>query len=669
MFFSETVNEAIRQHIPLKKGHIEKSKRYTNKRFYPRYIKDLIKMKAVAWKKWKTTGVEIDKIAYKDAEKNSNFAIKQYHSAKELELIRQNNIGSFYKFINNKLNAKNKIGRIKNNLGNLTSDDKEKSEIFSEFFASVYTRDDGNNPVIAARHPPGCYLSSIAFTPSIVYSVLKKLKPTTSVGPDGIPNILLKNCARSLQLPLSHLFDSSFKDGTLPDSWKTANVVPIYKKGCATDPNNYRPISLTSTSCKVMERIINNDILKYLIRNSLISKQQHGFISGRSSSTNLLECMQEWTKNFERRLSTHIIYFDLKKAFDSVSYPKLLNKINAYGLNGTLFAWLQNFLSGRTQQVRIGSELSSATPVISGVPQGSVLGPTLFLVFINDVCDEFLDLPVGVKLFADDLKIYSNYNTNTGPNSLQTAIDRFCSWCDRWQLSIAPQKCFFLKLNPAHDHNPALYLVNNTLLKEVSSANDLGICIDEKLKFDGHISSIVHKAMNRAFLIRKCFHSGDGQLLTRAFLTYVRPLLEYACPVWSPRQKYLIEKLEGVQRHFTKRIPGLWNLSYEERLAQLNLQPLAVRREGHDLRLVYNIVHKNTDTTLSSVFQPSASTCTRGHAYKLQCQYSGVDTTKYFFCNRVVKLWNELPMDAVSARNVLAFKRFLRSYYTYRPIT
>jgi len=166
-------------------------------------------------------------------------------------------------------------------------------------------------------------LSSINFFPSAVEKELRLLKPTTSTGPDGIPNVLLKHCARSLAVPLSHLFDTSFKDGVLPLGWKIANVTPVHKKGPTIDPSNYRPISLTSTCCRVMERIINNELINYLLLNNLITKEQHGFIRKRSTCSNILESLHDWTLNLQCHIPTDVVYFDFKKAFDSVAHPKL----------------------------------------------------------------------------------------------------------------------------------------------------------------------------------------------------------------------------------------------------------------------------------------------------------------------------------------------------------
>ena len=217
-----------------------------------------------------------------------------------------------------------------------------------------------------------------------------------------------------------------------------------------------------------------------------------------------------------------------------------------------------------------------------------MLGSILFLLFINDICDVFIDLNVKCKLFADDLKLYAKRaNADSAADDLSLALKRIELWCDEWQLHLAIDKCFVLQLRPWHSCTPPPnYKLYDKSLKICDSVKDLGVTIDFRLNFAEHISNITRKALIRCRLIIKSFHSKNSDLLIKAFVTYVRPLLEYASSIWSPHHQNLITKVEKVQRFFTKRVRGMWNLSYEQRLSTLKLQSLQKRRTVSDLSSV-----------------------------------------------------------------------------------
>ena len=226
-------------------------------------------------------------------------------------------------------------------------------------------------------------------------------------------NRILKELAEELAQPLADLFNTSMDSGIVPESWKTANVTPIFKKGDKRDPSNYRPVSLTSTIGKIMEKIIRDHINKHMQLNKLYSPHQHGFRKGRSCSTQLLEVTEDWTKLLDEDNSVDCIYLDYKKAFDSVPHQRLMIKLHAYGIRGKLWKWIIAYLSNRQQQVVINGVASESTDVMSGIPQGSILGPELFLIFINDLPESIKSPDGAVKLFADDTKLYSVVNNTT----------------------------------------------------------------------------------------------------------------------------------------------------------------------------------------------------------------------------------------------------------------
>ena len=274
-------------------------------------------------------------------------------------------------------------------------------------------------------------LASIVFDSRLVLSKLRKLKIKSSPGPDGLGTLLLSRLSSFIALPVSMMFERFFINGFVPEIWKLANVKPIFKSGDASLPGNYRPISLTCVLSKVMESIVRDQMLDYLLEKKLLSKQQHGFVAGRSTCTDLLESLQDWSIALNRRQGVDVLYIDFSKAFDSVVHSKLIEKLKAYGFRYELVAWISEFLKNRRQRVTVASRLSEIASVTSGVPQGSVIGTLLYLLFVNDIAELFVD-PISCKLFADDVKLYSKISTQFDAIQLSNALQELVDWSSKW---------------------------------------------------------------------------------------------------------------------------------------------------------------------------------------------------------------------------------------------
>ena len=449
----------------------------------------------------------------------------------------------------------------------------------------------------------------------------------------------------------------------MSSEWSRAVVVPFYKKGSASECRNYRPISLTSCTCKVMERIIVSKLTPYLSSNNIINKSQHGFLSKRSTCTNLLETLNDWTIALNDKNSAAVVYIDFAKAFDSVVHSKLCHKLTAYGIAGNLLEWIKNLLTNRKQNTRVGNSFSEVNDVESGVIQGSCIGPLLFLLFVNDL-NEILTKNVGCKTFADDLKIYTivDFDSIGSTTTLQESLDKVVEWSRIWQMEISTDKCSVMLISYSKSH-PALSLFLDTVeLPESEITKDLGIFIDNKLKLSSHIDKISAKAKQRVGLIFKCFVTRDVKILTKAYVTYVRPLLEYATAIWNPTSIGLIDKLESVQRQFSKRIPACGHLSYLERINFLNLETLEWRRLKYDLVLTYKIVFNKIDLDAKNFFTlksnlPIASI--RGHPYQVVPERYRINTRGNFFSLRVANAWNDLNQDSTTFDTISAFKNSL----------
>ena len=652
------LNVAIESYVPVKRKRISLSN--NKKRSYPKSIRHMLNRKNVYWKRWRMTNDPRHNQAYKAYSAKCKEAIKDYYRNLEIKLVQSDNLGRFYRYVNGKMSGRKLIPPIKNAAGNLITDNVSRANIFNEYFASVFTRDDNNLPQFTKRVDSTVKCCDVCFTPAKVLKVLQGLKSKNSHGPDGFPNILLKRLSTALCHPLAFVFQASFRSHVLPASWLHAIVIPVFKKGPTSSTSNYRPISLTCVCCRVMERIINQELLSYLYQHGLISKCQHGFLHKRSTCTNLLESVYDWSIALNNKLTTDIVYIDFQKAFDTVSHQKLLNKLEGYGICGDLLAWLTAFLSNRTQVVSINGCTSDTVSITSGVPQGSVLGPTLFLLFINDIDEIFCGTNVCMKLFADDAKLYSSFDNF--PCDLQSVCDKLKIWADKWQMRIAFNKCTVQRISNRDNLitcNPG-YSIGGHVLLQTNETRDLGVIIDNKLKFNSYVSTVVHKAHMRANVILRTFVTRDPDVLVQAFITYVRPILEYCTPVWSPYTVCNINKIESCQRWFTKRIKGLFGLDYTHRLAHLGLETLQIRRIKYDLQLCFKII--NGDISLHcNMFDLSNLTHTRGHKYKLYKHQSNVNAHKYFFRNRVCDIWNMLPEYVVDAPSSDSFKRRLNS--------
>lgn len=482
-------------------------------------------------------------------------------------------------------------------------------------------------------------------------------------GADGVPPIFLKRCINILCSPLAYLFTISFEFSFLPADWLRAYVTPVFKKGDAHDPNNYRPIALTCTLCKVMEVIIKDQMMTYLLQINVISPNQHGFLRKRSTTTNLLECIHDWVISVSHKSSVEVVYIDFSRAFDSIVFQKLFFKVKSYGIEGHLLNWIMSFVQNRTQCVVIENCFSSIKEVISGVPQGSVLGPLLFLLYINDVADYFSS-STSFKMFADDLKLYSSLYFNGSVQDLQNSLDCLVTWSITWQLSINLQKCLFFCLTPYSCNVPVnQYSISGIQLSLCDRVSDLGILLDSKLTFVPHIENIISKANQRCGIFFRGFVSRNYNIVAKIFLTYIRPILEFNSHIWSPTAKYLIEKIERVQRQFTKRIPSLQHQSYRERLLALKLEPLELRRIRADLIMYYKIINNLTCIAPSTVFDfhTDVRPLRNNKPFRIVKPINLPQRLTQSFFTRAVDIWNTLPITITSATSLSSFKHLIAS--------
>ena len=512
-------------------------------------------------------------------------------------------------------------------------------------------------PELENRHT-GTIISDLAITRQTVEKKLLVLKPTSAPGPDEVHSRVLRELGRSLAYPLTLLYQRSLDTGMLPAVWKLGKVVTIFKKGDKHCPGNYRPVSLTSVSCKVLESLIRDALMEHLTTYRLLSDEQHGFRPKRSCSTQLLATIDAWSRMLEGGTSVEVVYLDFQKAFDSVPHKRLLYKLGCYGVAGKLLSWIEAFLSNRWQQVTIGGCQSNLVPVASGVPQGSVLGPLLFLLYVNDLPDV---VSCPVKMFADDTKLFSGVSTDSDAAAMQRDIDALVDWSDSWQMPFNKGKCKVLHVGSGN--SAFSFHMSGELLESSPVERDLGVQVDTLLKFREQAAAAIAKATRVLAVIRRSFAQIDEVTLPLLFKSLVRPHLEYGNLVWGPFNRADQKAVERVQRRATRLMSSIRHLEYPTRLRLLRLPSLYYRRRRGAMIHVYQMLTGGVDIVASEMLTLQTGGSTRGHSLKLCKPHAASRARQNSFAVRIINDWNGLPAAVVSSPSLNSFKSRLDTYW------
>ena len=613
------------------------------------------------WRKYKSTRTYYDRERYLKAKNTLRSLTRKLRLDFESEIA--NDIKSepkkFWAYVKSKTKTRNKIPSLQKEDGSKASSASEKAEVLNNFFSSVFTDEDMESLPDDDVPFLGDFLNSFVITEEAVYKKLMDLKPGKSPGLDGWHPVFLKCLSKEIALPLSILFQKSLNEEVLPSDWLRACVTAIHKKGDKSLAGNYRPISITSILCKIMESLVRDELVNHMVKNNLISGKQHGFVPFGNCITNLLSCIEEWSKILESDDTVDVIYTDFAKAFDSVPHQRLLKKLKNNGIIGKTLGWIQAFLSDREQCVKIEQEYSDWIRVKSGIPQGSVLGPILFVLFINDMPDVVESL---IELFADDAKIFDRVNLRDASSGerLQKDIDSLSKWSQKWQLPFNISKCKVLHIGNC---NPCRrYKMNGEQLIHINEEKDLGVIVDSELKFHKQTAAAVKKANRSLGLIKKSFALLNRSTLPPLYTSLVRSHLEYANVIWGPFYKEDANLVEKVQRRATKVVSDLKNLTYEDRLRSLKLPSLQHRRRRGDMICAYNIVSGNVKLDANKIFKMAAKTL-RGHKFKMQKKKMTKTTSLNVFSNRIIEDWNNLPVKIVTSSATNAFKNALDEHW------
>ena len=647
-YFVKLMQTLIRQHIPTS------TFRTTVRR--PKHITRMVRQKKKLYRKLKTN--KNLKTEYRKLSKKYDQAVSLWYDAIENRICQSKNQNSFFKYANKKMKSFPSIPPVVSATGDMETDDTKKADIFNETFHAVFITDNGDHLNLNNRVRPEHELLNVTVDRSKIVAALNNLHSKTSKTPEDIPSIVIKNTGAAL-LPFIELFyNLSLQTCQIPWQWKTAYITPVFKKGDRTCPRNYRPISQTSVLCRLLEKIISGNILDHLYNNDLLSHEQHGFLPRRSTTTQLLKTLNDWQDSFYTGDTVDIIYTDLAKAFDKVSHPKLLEVIKSYGITGTLYEWIRSFLTGRKQVVTIKQSFSSPLEVKSGVPQGSVIGPLLFIIYFDDL-SRISSAATKVSMYADDAKVYS-----INPLSLQNDLDAMCRFFNRRQLELAPDKCEHVTVSKSARKND--FFIDHNKVRQSSSVKDLGIIVAGNLRWSEHVNDIKSRAFRRCHHVLRAFTSNNIWTLLKAYTVFIRPILEYSSVVWSPHLLGDVGSLERVQHFYTRRIFNRCRIpytSYEDRLYKLGIRSLRYRRLQADIIMVYKLLHNLVDMPFDDFFQLYTSPYnTRRHKYCLDVKRCGSRGEQGTFAARVVDPWNSLPASVVESTTLTAFRLKLNRF-------
>ena len=571
------------------------------------------------------------------------------------------NLKSFWSFVKTKRRKLDIPSSVY--LGNTeTEEGDEIVELFARHFKSSFTR---SNPIIPPlKHTP-ILVHDIRITRGELIDALNNMKKSTGYGPDQIPALFIYQCSNYLIDPLLDIFNSSLSTGVFPSMWKSSYIRPLHKKGSINNVQNYRPITTISALSKLFDSIVTVKLSGIL--HPQISIKQHGFMPNRSTESNLASFTNFISESLSNYGQVDAFFSDFSKAFDSVNHDLLIRKLENYGVRGNMLKWTQSYLTGRSAQVKIKNHISESFEIQSGVPQGSHLGPLLFILFINDITEVIKYSEI--LLFADDAKLYKNIVCQADCVELQSDIVAIAVWCARNALELNIGKCNVMNFCNNHRLVQFQYKLGNAALNNVKSIKDLGVMLDSNLSFKDHVSYICSKAVRVIGFIKK-FTSDfkSSSVILYLYNTLVLPILMYASPIWSPHLGCDQDRLETVQHKFLRYLSfkngqpmDPFSHDYSSIMSLFKVPSLKSNRESRDAILAFKLINEWVDCEyLCNVFKPRELT----HNIRNPRTYEVERYTSNYILHstkpRLIRTWNELPNCIQSTTDLPAFKDLVK---------
>ena len=612
-------------------------------------------------------------------------SIKHDIAEKERRAVERvkSNPSFFFSYCKRFSKLKTNIGPLRDKVSKtLHHDPEDMANILQTQYTSVFS--DPDAPTKKNTTPKGTstksQLSNITFERKDIIDAIDEIKVDSATSDGEIPARILKGCKEPLSHALYILWKKSMETSLIPPCYKEQSITPIHKKGSKTDPGNYRPVSLTSHVIKVFERVVRKRLVDYLESNNLISSKQHGFRKGRSCLTQLLQHMDFILDNYQDDAETDVIYLDYAKAFDKVDHELLLVKLRFYGIQGELFDWIEQFLLDRMQKVVVDGKKSRSAPVLSGVPQGTVLGPILFLLYVNDL--EAVISHSNMGCFADDTRMSKKITTSSDCDLLQSDLNNVVQWSidnnmelheDKFELlvyklpsnkKLAEDLPFIKEFQKTNYKTP-----NGNTIGQSHTVRDLGVHLSDDLSWSPHIGVMVDKAKQVASWVLGVFKDRSSTVMLQLYKSLIRSRLEYNSPLWSPSKIGDIQKIEAIQRYFTRQIIGMRDSSYWERMEKLNLMSLQRRRERYSIIHLWKILHNICPNDLQICFKENQRLGMRVvlPALRKKAATSAKSNYDQSFVVRAAKLWNTLPRHVNTADALPAFKTALGNFLDTIP--
>ena len=546
----------------------------------------------------------------------------------------------------------------------------EKAEILNYYFASQSTINDTNVPLPDLDPPNYPQLDKINISQDDVKDAISLLKPYKAPGPNSVSPKLIKEAKNELAHPLSKLFNLSLTLKAFPDSWKQANVTAVHKKDDRCLPNNYRPISLLNCEGKLMERCVHKYISQYLKQHSIITEFQSGFQSGDSTINQLVYLYNEFSKALDENKEVRVVFLDISKAFDRVWHWGLLTKLTAVGFSKNMTDWFHSYLTNREQRVCIRGVSSSWQKINAGVPQGSILGPTLFIIFINDIVNR---INSNTRLFADDTILYKVLNQPISAGiELNTDLTNITNWASEWLVNFQPLKTKSLIISRKRnktDH--PILTMNQTQIDEVKQHKHLGIVLSDDLTWTNHIESISSKAWKRIGLLRRYKYLLDRASLQKMYTSFIRPLLEYGDIIWDNSSAANKRALENIQVEALRITTGGTKVcSIQKLYDDSKWETLQTRRNHHKLCQLYKMTNGLTPSYLhqllpTRVYQSSRYPLRNSSDFSIST--SSTATYSNSFLPETLRAWNALGQDIRDAPSLGSFKKKLKTPMIFSP--